>query len=201
MAEEEKKSPMATRGEEEVAILGGGCFWCVEAAFQMARGVSKVESGYAGGCISAPESKDVAPTYKTVCEGKTGHAEVVRISYDPRQISFKDLLTIFFTVHDPTTLNAQGADSGTQYRSIILPLTPEQKQVAETTIAELAPLFAPKKIVTQISAETNFWPAETTHQNYYERNTEAKYCKLVINPKLKELRKKCAGMFNKQYTT
>jgi peptide-methionine (S)-S-oxide reductase len=167
----------------EVATLAGGCFWCLEAVYDQLKGVQEVESGYAGGSIRNP-------TYKQVCSGTTGHAEVVQIKYDPQVISFKDLLDVFFTIHDPTTLNRQGADVGTQYRSAIFYHTPEQKAVAEQTIADLNTQHlwnAP--IVTQVAPIDDYYPAEDYHQEYFENNPYQPYCQAIIAPKVAKFRK------------
>lgn len=172
--------------EREVATLGGGCFWCTEAAFQRLRGVVSVVSGYAGGDV--PD-----PSYEQVCSGGTGHAEVVRVEFDPRVVSFRDLLQVFFTVHDPTTLNRQGADVGTQYRSVIFYHTPEQREEAESVISDLtAEGIWPDPIVTEVSPAPEFYPAESHHQDYYRRNERQPYCQVVISPKLAKLRSRFA---------
>ena len=168
----------------EVATLGGGCFWCIEAALNEVRGVVNVESGYAGGELASP-------TYEQVCTGTTGHAEVVQVTFDPRIISFREILEIFFTAHDPTTLNRQGADLGTQYRSVIFYHNAEQKQAAEQTIAELdAAKVWDKPIVTQVEPFKNFYKAEDYHRKYFSRHPETPYCRIVIAPKIAKLRKK-----------
>ncbi len=168
----------------QVATLGGGCFWCLEAVYQQLKGVESVVSGYAGG--SAPN-----PTYKQVCTGTTGHAEVVQITFDPDVVSFADLLDVFFTIHDPTTLNRQGADVGTQYRSAIFTHDAQQKAVAEAKIGEFseAKLWS-DPIVTQVTALDTFYPAEDYHQNYYRNNPFQGYCQAVIAPKVAKFRKK-----------
>lgn len=172
--------------EREVATLGGGCFWCTEAAFQRLRGVTSVVSGYAGGDV--PE-----PTYEQVCGGDTGHAEVVRVEFDPHVVSFREILQVFFTVHDPTTLNRQGADVGTQYRSVIFYHSPEQREEAESVISELtAEGVWPDPIVTEVSPAPEFYPAEPQHQDYYRRNERQPYCQVVISPKLAKLRSRFA---------
>jgi peptide-methionine (S)-S-oxide reductase len=166
------------------AVLAGGCFWCLEAAYDELRGVSNVESGYAGGAMSNP-------TYEQVCTGRTGHAEVVRVTYDPEVVTYHDLLEVFFTVHDPTQLNRQGADVGTQYRSAIFFKTPEEEKEARAVIAELQQdgvFNAP--IVTTLEPLTEFFPAENYHRDYYARNTMQPYCQAVISPKLSKLRQK-----------
>ena len=166
----------------QLATVGGGCFWCTEAVFQEVKGVEKVVSGYAGG--TAPGR----PTYREICSGLTGHAEVIQITFDANVISYADLLVIFMTTHDPTTLNRQGADVGTQYRSVIFYHNKEQNEIAETMVTELAPYFD-SKIVTEISEIPIFYEAEDYHQNYYRNNTSQGYCSYVITPKLTKLRK------------
>lgn len=172
--------------EREVATLGGGCFWCTEAAFQRLRGVVSVVSGYAGGDV--PD-----PSYEQVCSGRTRHAEVVRVEFDPRVVSFRDLLHVFFTIHDPTTLNRQGADVGTQYRSVVFYHSPEQREEAESVISDLtAEGVWPDPIVTEVSPAPEFYPAESHHQDYYRRNERQPYCQVVISPKLAKLRSRFA---------
>jgi len=167
---------------KEITTLGGGCFWCLEAVFSELRGVENVTSGYSGG--SVPD-----PSYPQICTGITGHAEVVQITYDPDMISFKDLLEIFFTVHDPTTLNRQGADVGTQYRSVIFYHTKEQERVAREVIKEVSKIWnAP--IVTELAPFKVFYQAEEYHQEYFKRNPEQMYCSVVISPKLSRFRKR-----------
>jgi peptide-methionine (S)-S-oxide reductase len=166
----------------EIADLGGGCFWCLEAVFQRVRGVRQVVSGYEGGAMPNP-------TYNQVCGGKTGHAEIVRVYFDPEELTYADLLRIFFTIHDPTTLNRQGADIGTQYRSIILTHSPQQEQIAREVIAELVgrDLYrAP--FVTQVVPAGPFYPAEDYHQNYFVKNADAGYCQAVVAPKVAKFR-------------
>lgn len=166
----------------EIATLGGGCFWCLEAVFDELRGIVDVVSGYAGG--ASPN-----PTYAQVCSGFTGHAEVVQITFDPRLISFKDILDVFFTIHDPTTPNRQGYDIGTQYRSIVLYHSASQRDIAEQTIQELdsAKLWdAP--IVTELQPLTIFYPAEEYHREYFRRNPEQGYCRAIIAPKVAKAR-------------
>ena len=166
----------------EVATLGAGCFWCVDTLFRELRGVTKVVSGYAGGARANP-------TYEQVCTGATGHAEVVQITFDPQQISYHDLLEVFFSVHDPTTLNRQGADVGTQYRSVIFAHTPEQRKIAESTIAEVnAKKIWDDPIVTQVVDAPEFFAAEAYHQNYYTNNPNQGYCRVVIAPKVAKFR-------------
>ena len=166
---------------QEVATLGGGCFWCLEAVYDEVEGVNKVVSGYAGGDVDYP-------TYQQVCSGTTGHAEVVQLTYDPDQISFRELLEIFFVIHDPTTLNRQGADVGTQYRSVIFYHDDEQRQTAEEVIEEVSEAWD-DPIVTELSAAPVFYPAEDYHQDYYENNPAQPYCQVVIRPKLAKFRK------------
>lgn len=171
----------------ELATFGAGCFWCVEAVFVELRGVQKVESGYAGGAMANP-------TYEAVCTGRTGHAEVIQIAFDPQEISFRDLLEVFFATHDPTTLNRQGADVGTQYRSAIFYHNDEQKRIAEEMIATLNNEKAfPSPIVTQVVPLENYYAAEAYHQNYYADNPAQPYCNAVIPPKLAKLRQKFAA--------
>lgn len=165
-----------------LATFGGGCFWCTEAVFQEVKGVEKVVSGYSGG--NAPGK----PTYREVCSGLTGHAEVVQVTFDSNVISYKDILIIFMTTHDPTTLNRQGGDKGTQYRSVIFYHNEEQKEVAEIVLKELVPYFE-NEIVTELSKLNIFYEAEKDHQNYYRNNQEQGYCTFVITPKLAKLRK------------
>ena len=170
-------------GAREVATLGGGCFWCLEAVYVDLRGVDRVVSGYAGGHVPNP-------SYERVCAGATGHAEVVQITFDPQEISFGDVLDVFFTIHDPTTLNRQGADIGTQYRSIILYHTPEQRAVAERKIAELAASGTWRDpIVTELKPLEAFYPAEDYHQNYFRDNPRQPYCQAVVAPKVAKARK------------
>jgi peptide-methionine (S)-S-oxide reductase len=168
----------------EVATLGGGCFWCIEAAFDEIRGVVNVESGYSGGTTALPK-------YEQVCTGTTGHAEVVQVTFDPNVISFKEILEIFFTTHDPTTLNRQGADVGTQYRSVIFYHNEKQKETAEQIIKELdAAKVWGDPIVTQVEPFEKFYKAEEYHKRYFGRHPEAGYCMVVITPKIAKLRKK-----------
>lgn len=172
----------------EVATLAGGCFWCVEAVYASAKGVYKVESGYAGGHVKNP-------SYKEVCNGTTGHAEAVQISFNPNVITYAQLLEIFFAVHDPTTLNRQGPDTGTQYRSAIFYHTEEQKAVAEkaiTAVNESNEWGA--KAVTEVTAFTNFYKAEDYHQDYYALNGEQPYCRIMITPKMEKFKKRFAEL-------
>jgi peptide-methionine (S)-S-oxide reductase len=167
----------------EVATLGGGCFWCLEAVFEQLRGVEKVESGYAGG-------RTANPTYQQVCSGGTGHAEVVQVTFDPAVVFYRDILDVFFATHDPTTLNRQGADVGTQYRSAIFYHTPQQKEVAERRIAELnAAGIWDAPIVTEVVPFREFYQAEDYHQGYYRENPAQPYCRAVISPKVAKFRK------------
>jgi len=171
------------QARREIATLAGGCFWCLEAVFDELRGVREVVSGYAGGTV--PD-----PSYEQVCAGTTGHAEVVQITFDPSVISFGELLEVFFTIHDPTTLNRQGPDVGTQYRSAIFYHSPEQKATAEQVVVELdasGTWSAP--IVTKVAPFTAFYPAEEYHQEYFRRNPDQPYCAVVVAPKVAKLRK------------
>jgi peptide-methionine (S)-S-oxide reductase len=166
----------------ELATLGGGCFWCLEAVFRELRGVSRVVSGYAGGSVPHP-------TYEAVCTGRTGHAEVVQVSFDPAVISFRDLLEVFFTIHDPTTLDRQGADTGSQYRSVVFCHGPEQERITRETMREIegAGLWG-APLVTEVAPLTAFYPAEAYHQEYFERNPGQAYCRAVIAPKVAKFR-------------
>jgi peptide-methionine (S)-S-oxide reductase len=168
----------------ETAVLAGGCFWCLEAVYNELRGVEHVISGYAGGSVAFP-------SYEHVCSGRTGHAEVVQITFDPDVISYRELLEVFFTIHDPTTLNRQGADVGTQYRSAIFYTSPEQERTARDVIAQQTAVglwSAP--IVTEVAPLDKFYPAEAYHQNYFERNPYQPYCQIVIAPKVAKARQK-----------
>ena len=166
----------------QAAVLGGGCFWCLEAAFQEIRGVTAVTSGYAGG--TTPN-----PTYEQVCTGTTGHAEVVRVEFDPAELTYRDVLEIFWAIHNPTTPNRQGNDVGTEYRSIILTLNNEQQDQAEASRAAVQQLW-PDPVVTEIRPLDVFYPAEDYHQNFFRNHPEQGYCQVVINPKLQKLRQK-----------
>lgn len=171
---------------QSIATFAGGCFWCVEAVFQNLAGVSRVESGYLGGHVDEP-------SYKQVCTGATGHAEAIRVSFDPAVIGYGDLLDVFFATHDPTTLNRQGNDIGTQYRSAIFPHSPEQAAEAQTAIARAQPDW-PAPIVTAIEPDARWWPAEDYHQRYWEGEGQSNpYCLAVIPPKLAKLTKKFAA--------
>ena len=165
-----------------MATLAGGCFWCLEAVYRDMRGVLHIESGYTGGDVQEP-------TYEQVCTGTTGHAEVVQLTFNPQIVSYKELLEVFFTIHDPTTLNRQGADIGTQYRSAIFYHSPEQKRLAEETIAELeAAQVWDAKIVTQLEPLEEYYKAEDYHQEYFERNPYQPYCQVVVAPKVAKFR-------------
>ncbi len=167
----------------EIATLGGGCFWCLDAVFRDLRGVAKVESGYAGGTKANP-------SYREVCSGLTGHAEVVQITFDPAELSYRDLLGVFFAIHDPTTLNRQGGDVGTQYRSVIFTHSPEQEMAAKDVMAELARANVwDRPIVTQVVPFTNYYPAEEYHQDYFAQNPDQGYCQVVVAPKVAKFRK------------
>jgi peptide-methionine (S)-S-oxide reductase len=172
---------MSEQTAKEVAILGGGCFWCIEAVFLEAGGVTLVESGYMGG-------HDPHPTYEAVCNGTTGHAEVVRLEFDPSVISYHDVLEIFFTIHDPTTLNRQGNDVGTQYRSVIFTTSPEQDAIARKVMAEMAMVWdAP--LVTDVLPQQTWFKAEDYHQNYFAQHPLQGYCAFVVAPKVAKFRK------------
>jgi len=183
MAEASRESPPAI----EVATLGGGCFWCTEAILSELVGVLRVTPGYAGGTVPQP-------TYEQVCTDRTGHAEVVEVAFDPRMLSYHDLLTIFMTTHDPTSLNRQGHDVGTQYRSVVFFHSPAQKATAEQVLAELesARLWR-RKIVTELTPFTAFYPAEEYHRDYFRRNPGSAYCRAVIEPKVAKFRKQFAA--------
>ncbi|HSZ73086.1 MAG TPA: peptide-methionine (S)-S-oxide reductase MsrA [Cytophagaceae bacterium] len=171
----------------ETVYFGNGCFWCTEAVFKEIKGVVSVESGYAGGTVKNP-------SYREVCTGNTGHAEVIRVIYAPAEVSFEDLLEVFFFTHDPTTLNRQGNDVGTQYRSVIFYTIPKQKEMAEKYIAKLTAARAfPNPIVTKVEPYSNYYAAEDYHQDYYELNGHQPYCQVMIKPKLDKLRKDFAN--------
>jgi len=179
---------MTAQGRVETATLAGGCFWCLDGAYRDLRGVIAVESGYAGG-------QTADPTYEQVCMGTTGHAEVVRITYDPNEITYRDLLEVFFSIHDPTTLNRQGADVGTQYRSGIFCHDETQQEIAEALIAELeADRVFEGPIVTEIAPAAAYHPGEGYHQDYYRQNPGQGYCQVVVAPKLAKFRAKYASM-------
>jgi peptide-methionine (S)-S-oxide reductase len=171
-----------TNKNVQLATVGGGCFWCTEAVFQEVKGVKSVVSGYTGG--NAPGH----PTYREICSGRTGHAEVVQITFDASVISYEDIVLIFMTTHDPTTINRQGADRGTQYRSVIYYHNEVQREIAELVVKEVAPLYE-NPVVTEISQIGIFYEAEKEHQDYYRNNQSQGYCSFVINPKLAKLRK------------
>jgi peptide-methionine (S)-S-oxide reductase len=177
---------MTQEGRVETATLAGGCFWCLDGAYRDLRGVIGVESGYAGG-------QTANPTYEQVCTGTTGHAEVVRVTYDPNEITYRDLLEVFFSIHDPTTLNRQGADVGTQYRSAIFYRDEAQREVAEEIVAELERdgVFE-DPIVTEVSALQAYYPGEDYHQDYYRQNPGQGYCQVVVAPKLAKFRARYA---------
>lgn len=174
------------RPTEELATLGGGCFWCLEAVFDQLAGVTDVVSGYAGGHVKNP-------SYKQVCTGNTGHAEVVQVRFDPTRLSYRDLLEVFFSIHDPTTLNRQGNDVGPQYRSVIFYHSPEQERIARELIAELnAAQRWTQPIVTELSPISAFYPAEDYHQEYFAQNGGQPYCQFVVAPKVAKFRKQYA---------
>ncbi len=178
----EVRTELGTEVATEVATLGGGCFWCTEAVFQQVQGVKAVESGYTGGQVDDP-------TYEQVCSGETGHAEVVRVTFDPAVISYREILEIFFATHDPTTLNRQGNDVGTQYRSAIFPHSAAQRETAEALMRELTEQgLYDAPLVTRIEPEQPYWPAEAYHQNYYRQHPNQGYCAFVISPELAKFR-------------
>lgn len=171
----------------EIATLGGGCFWCIEGALRHVTGVNSAESGYAGGHVANP-------TYEQVCGKKTGHAEVVRVEFDPAVVSYADLLRMFFTLHDPTTVDRQGNDVGPQYRSIILTHSPEQAETARAVMAEIeAAGIWGGKLVTQLEPAAEYWPGEAEHQDYFQRNPWSGYCRVVVAPKVAKFRKTFAA--------
>ena len=172
----------ASPAKTETAVVGGGCFWCVEGAYKIVPGILKITSGFAGGNTENP-------TYRQVCEGDTNHAEVVKVEYDPAKITYKDVIDLFWDLHDPTTLNRQGHDSGTQYRSIILYSSDEQKKIAEASMAEAKGKFS-DPIVTQIVPLKKFYPAEDYHQDYFANNPNQPYCQAVVGPKIAKFKKK-----------
>lgn len=177
--------------QRETATLGGGCFWCLEAVYDDLRGVESVVSGYTGGHVPNP-------SYEQVCNGTTGHAEVVQITFNPAEVSFREILDVFFTIHDPTTLNQQGADIGTQYRSAVFYHDDEQKQLAEQAIRDLeAEAVWDNPIVTQVVPLTEFYPAEDYHQEYFARNPRAGYCQIVVAPKVAKFRKQFLAKLKK----
>ena len=173
---------------QELATLGGGCFWCIEAAFNMLKGVTQVESGYAGGQLPNPD-------YQAICRGDSGHAEVIRVQFDPERIDYKQLLEVFFQLHDPTQLNRQGNDVGTQYRSVIFYHNEEQRNIAQTIMKEIdqAEIW-PAPLVTELSPCPEFYPAEGYHQNYVTQNPNQPYCALIVNPKLSKFKHQFADL-------
>ena len=174
------------QSNQAMATLAGGCFWCLEAVYQQLRGVKKVVSGYSGGSLANP-------SYKLVCTGTTGHAEAVQITYDPQELSYREILEVFFTIHDPTTLNRQGADVGTQYRSAIFYHNSEQKEIAQQVMDEITTQrIYDHPLVTELKPLDVFYPAEDYHQNYYQDNSYQPYCQFVISPKVAKFRKKYA---------
>lgn len=176
-------APSESAPAPETATLAGGCFWCLEAVFLELEGVEKAVSGYTGGTVSNP-------TYEEVCTGSTGHAEAVQVTFDPEEITYRDILNIFFTIHNPTTLNRQGADVGTQYRSAIFYHSDEQKETAEAVIRDLeSSAVWDSPIVTELVPLREFYPAEDYHRDYYSRNRDKPYCSLVIEPKVAKIRK------------
>jgi len=176
----------------DIATLAGGCFWCLEAAYLQLKGVESVVSGYMGGRVERP-------TYEQVCSGRTGHAEVVRIAFDPAEISYADLLEVFFVVHDPTTRDRQGNDVGSQYRSAIFWHTPEQKSAAEAMVARLSAEHAyASPIVTEITEATTFWPAEDYHQDYFSLHPNQSYCQFVVSPKVAKVKARFASRLKDQ---
>lgn len=175
-------SPMTTEAKTETLVLGGGCFWCTEASYQLLPGVKSVVSGYAGGTTENP-------TYKEVCSETTGHAEVIRIKFDPEKITLREVLDFFWEIHDPTTLNRQGADVGTSYRSIILYENEEQRVTAEASLKSAQTIFR-DPIVTEVVPLKKFWPAEDYHQDYFAKNPSQGYCQAVIAPKIRKLERK-----------
>ena len=180
-----------TDAEKEVATLAGGCFWCLEAVFDDLKGVDSVESGYMGG-------RTANPTYEEVCSGETGHAEVTQLTFDPKEVSFKEILEVFFVIHDPTTLNRQGNDVGTQYRSAIFYHSPEQKATAQQVIANLdAAKIYEDPIVTEVGPASKFYVAEDYHQEYFRRNPAQPYCAFVVRPKVAKFRKHFLGKLKK----
>lgn len=177
---------------KEVAVFGGGCFWCTEAVFQNLKGVLSVAPGYSGGTVGNP-------TYEQVCTGKTGHAEVIKIEFNPKEISYRDLLTVFFATHDPTTINRQGNDVGEQYRSVVFYANDRQKEEAEGFIQRLnSSNEKGGRIVTEVKPLRAFYEAENYHRNYYEKNQSQPYCQLIINPKLEKVQKDFAKLLKRE---
>jgi peptide-methionine (S)-S-oxide reductase len=181
-----------TANPTESAVLGGGCFWCLDAVFRDLEGVVEVESGYAGGSVANP-------SYEAVCTGRTGHAEVVKVTFDPAKLDFADLLRVFFSIHDPTTLNRQGNDVGTQYRSVIFAQSPEQAATARRVMKEIedAKLY-PGRLVTELAGAEPYHPAERYHQDYFESNPGQPYCMFVVAPKVAKFRKQYADRLRKR---
>lgn len=188
-----RQSKGKTMGKQmELATLGAGCFWCVEAIYQRLEGVEKVESGYSGGSVKNP-------SYEAVCTGRTGHAEVIQVTFDPSKLNYKELLEVFFRTHDPTTLNKQGGDVGTQYRSVVFYHNDEQKKIAELVKQETdAAKIWDDPTVTEIAPYMEFYKAEDYHQNYYNQNSYQPYCMMVINPKLSKFKKEFGNRMKKQ---
>ncbi|HXV44961.1 MAG TPA: peptide-methionine (S)-S-oxide reductase MsrA [Anaerolineae bacterium] len=187
---QELNQPISSNGIE-VATLGGGCFWCLEAVYDELKGVEQVESGYSGGAV-------INPSYREVCTGTTGHAEVVQLAFDPQVVSFKEILEVFFTIHDPTTMNRQGADVGPQYRSAIFYHNQEQKEIAERVIQEInAARIWPAPIVTEVTPFTTFYRAEDYHQEYFKHNGQQPYCQVVVAPKVVKFRKEYMAKLKK----
>jgi peptide-methionine (S)-S-oxide reductase len=189
LSEDERRTmpPDPSSNASETAVLGGGCFWCLEAVFNRLEGVQSVESGYAGG-----DSKD--PTYDDVCSGRTGHAEVVRVAFDPAVLSYRDLLRVFFAIHDPTTRDRQGNDIGTQYRSVIFAQNDRQRADAQSVVEELSKeKLWDEPIVTELAGAAPFYPAESYHRQYFERNRNQPYCQFVVAPKVAKFRQQFAG--------
>ena len=190
MDQEPKRS---TDSDKQVATLGGGCFWCLEAVFEQLRGVESVESGYSGGRVANP-------SYQQIGTGATGHAEVIQLTFDPQVIGFREILEIFFTIHDPTTLNRQGADVGPQYRSAIFYHDPQQKVIAQEAIQEISAAgFWSDPIVTEITAFESFYRAEDYHQEYFRRNMRQPYCHVVIAPKVAKFRQRYLEKLKREY--
>ena len=181
------KHPLATkpRAGHEFTTLGGGCFWCLEAVYEELEGVVDVESGYAGGHVAQP-------SYRQVCDGDTGHAEVVRVEFDPERIAYREILEVFFSIHDPTQLNRQGSDVGTQYRSVVFVHSDDQRRVADEVIAELQS-HVDRKVVTEVQPAPDYYRAETYHQEYFRHNPAQGYCMFVVAPKVAKFRKTFAA--------
>lgn len=183
---------MSMNPNHEVVVFGGGCFWCTEAVFQQLRGVVSVMPGYAGGTTEHP-------TYDEVCSGKTGHAEVTRVEFNPAEVSFKELLTVFFATHDSTTLNRQGNDVGTQYRSVIFYTGDEERQIAEAFIKNIESSHTGGgHVTTELKSLETFYPAEGEHRDYYAKNPGKAYCELIINPKLEKVQAQFAGLLKEK---